>query len=97
MVPEECSIIGLIAFLSVGKYVVAEQDIDPVQLTSDQTERILRIRRRTIEVLGARARQWLTQPNRALNNEVPLELALTKEGIEVVEGILGRIEQGIYS
>lgn len=97
MVSDECSVAGLVAFLSAGKNVLAVPGIDAGKLSSDQMERIGQIRLRAIHVLGPKAMQWLTFPHRALNDKVPLELVLTEEGGGVVEAILGRIEQGIYS
>jgi putative toxin-antitoxin system antitoxin component (TIGR02293 family) len=43
------------------------------------------------------ARNWLKRPNRALVGEIPLELLDTETGAQQVDGILTRIEYGVYS
>lgn len=40
---------------------------------------------------------WVMEPNRALDNKIPYALLYTKDGIEKVRNILGRIEHGIFS
>ncbi len=52
-----------------------------------------------VEVLGssAKTRTWLTQPNRALNGERPIDLLDTGIGFEDVMDVLRRIEFGVYS
>ena len=41
--------------------------------------------------------QWLNTPNRSLNNIKPLNLFYVPTGIAMVDRVLGRIEEGIYS
>ena len=41
------------------------------------------------------AREWLTTPQRALGNIVPLELGKTDIGATEVEILIGRLEYGI--
>ena len=41
--------------------------------------------------------KWLNTPNRALNNFKPVELFDMPTGILMVDQILGRIEEGVYS
>jgi len=43
------------------------------------------------------ARKWLSLPNPALKDRVPMDLAETDAGAREVEIILGRIAHGIYS
>jgi putative toxin-antitoxin system antitoxin component (TIGR02293 family) len=43
------------------------------------------------------ARKWLSLPNPALNDRVPIELAETDAGAREVEVILTRIAHGVYS
>ena len=66
---------------------------------SDRIFRFARIATRASEVLGSeeKAQLWLHRPNRALGNVPPLDLLATDAGIEQVESVLGRLEQGVYS
>lgn len=52
-----------------------------------------------IEVLGTpeNAREWLTETNRALNAERPIDLLDTGIGFEDVMDVLRRIEFGVFS
>jgi putative toxin-antitoxin system antitoxin component (TIGR02293 family) len=42
-------------------------------------------------------RSWLSSPNGALNNAMPIDLLDTVEGIEQVGDVLGRMATGVYS
>ncbi|HEY1871637.1 MAG TPA: antitoxin Xre/MbcA/ParS toxin-binding domain-containing protein [Chitinophagaceae bacterium] len=44
-----------------------------------------------------KVKRWLNRENRALNNKKPVELLDTLSGILIVDDVLGRIEEGIYS
>ena len=44
-----------------------------------------------------RLNRWLTKENRALNGAKPYDLLDTSTGIKLVNRILGRIEEGVYS
>ena len=44
-----------------------------------------------------KVKRWLTKPNAALNNMKPFDLLSTSTGIGMVNDILGRIEEGVYS
>jgi len=44
-----------------------------------------------------KVKRWLNAPNRALNQVKPIDLFNSIEGLEKVNTILGRIEEGIYS
>lgn len=41
--------------------------------------------------------EWLKSPQRALDNAIPLDIAVTDIGAREVEALLGRIEHGVYS
>jgi len=45
----------------------------------------------------AKVKRWMNRENRALNNKKPVELFDTLSGIVMVDDILGRIEEGVYS
>lgn len=42
-------------------------------------------------------REWLNRPNRALKGHSPVSLLDTLTGIKMVDAVLGRIEEGVYS
>lgn len=72
------------------------------RLHADESDRLLRLARigaQAAEVLGSeeKAAQWLRRPNRALANQVPLEIMDSDIGARQVEDILGRIEHGVVS
>lgn len=41
--------------------------------------------------------KWLSTPNRALNQMKPLDLFYIPTGLAMVDNVLGRIEEGVYS
>jgi putative toxin-antitoxin system antitoxin component (TIGR02293 family) len=68
----------------------------------DESERLLRLARiavRAVDVMESAdtARQWLTEPARALGGEPPLHFADTEPGAREVERLLGRMEHGVFS
>lgn len=70
------------------------------KLPADESERVYRLNRLVeiaAQVLGgeAEARAWMKEPNFALSDATPLEVARTQPGAELVEQILGRIAHGI--
>ncbi|MEO7964749.1 MAG: antitoxin Xre/MbcA/ParS toxin-binding domain-containing protein [Gemmatimonadaceae bacterium] len=65
---------------------------------SDRLVRISRIVARAIELFEGNAddaRQWLTNPARALGGRTPIELASTDVGVIEVDNVIGRLEHGI--
>jgi putative toxin-antitoxin system antitoxin component (TIGR02293 family) len=72
------------------------------RLSAEESDRMVRMARvvaMATDTLGssAKASRWLQKPNRALNDQAPLELLDTDTGVRSVETILYRIEYGIYS
>ncbi|MGH7255646.1 MAG: type II RES/Xre toxin-antitoxin system antitoxin [Nitrospirales bacterium] len=72
------------------------------KLRADESDRLLRLARlgaHAADVLGSeeKAARWLRRPNRALGNQVPLELLESDIGAGQIEEVLGRIEYGVYS
>jgi len=59
---------------------------------------IVSVTARAIEVLGDRESvlRWLRTPLPSLSDRTPLSMLDTTDGIEDVERILGRIEQGVW-
>ncbi len=43
------------------------------------------------------AREWLSSPQTALGGAVPLQMARTDVGAREVEGLIGRLEHGVFS
>ncbi len=66
---------------------------------SDRLYRIARLVVKATAVLGTqeKSRAWLKEPNRALGNAVPLELAATDAGAIEIEKVLDRIHHGVFS
>ncbi len=46
---------------------------------------------------AAAARRWLTEPVRGLGQRVPLELARTQIGAQLVLDLIGRLDRGVFS
>lgn len=72
------------------------------RLRADESDRLLRLARvvaGAAEVLGSeqKAVKWLRTSNRALGNQVPLELLDNDIGALQVEEVLGRIAHGVVS
>jgi RNA recognition motif-containing protein len=59
---------------------------------------IVSVTGRAIEVFGAREKaiRWLRTPLPSLSNRTPLSMLKTSDGIEQIEDVLGRIEQGVW-
>lgn len=73
-----------------------------VRLTTDESERVLRIRLlvdRAVEILGGEepARSWLKAPNYSLGGIAPILFSDTEPGAREVERLLGRIEHGVFA
>jgi putative toxin-antitoxin system antitoxin component (TIGR02293 family) len=71
-------------------------------LKQDESERVLRLFRlyfRAVEVFedGNRALRWFGSHPKALGGKTPLEFARTEPGARLVEDLLGRIEEGVFS
>jgi len=44
-----------------------------------------------------KVKSWLSAPNKALNNIKPIDLFYMPTGLNMVNDVLGRIEEGVYS
>lgn len=73
------------------------------RLHPDESDRLLRASRVFGQAIalfegGAEgAMRWLSSPQRALGGAVPLEMARTEIGAREVEGLIGRLEHGVFS
>ncbi len=69
----------------------------------DESDRILRASRvydKALELFDGdceEARTWLTSPRRTFNGSSPLEFAITEVGAREVEGLIGRLERGVFT
>jgi putative toxin-antitoxin system antitoxin component (TIGR02293 family) len=59
---------------------------------------IVTVTARAIEIFGTREKaiRWLRTPLPSLADRTPLSMLNTADGIERVEDVLGRIEQGVW-
>jgi putative toxin-antitoxin system antitoxin component (TIGR02293 family) len=64
---------------------------------SERSYRIARLTDRAYQVFenSEKVARWFSEPNFALGNIKPLDLAKTEPGAKLVEQVLGRIEHGI--
>ncbi len=44
-----------------------------------------------------KVKHWMNKENRALNGKKPVQLLDTLTGINMVNDVLGRVEEGVYS
>jgi putative toxin-antitoxin system antitoxin component (TIGR02293 family) len=73
------------------------------RLKPDESDRLYRLAvvfARAAELFegdAAAAREWLTKPVRGLGHRVPLELARTQAGAQMVLDLIGRLDHGVFS
>jgi putative toxin-antitoxin system antitoxin component (TIGR02293 family) len=73
------------------------------RLSSDESEKLLRLSavfEQAVDLFEgdqANALQWLTTPKKEIENETPLAYARTELGAREVEGMIGRLEHGVFS
>lgn len=67
--------------------------------TSSHALEIAKVLQRAYEVFEdeEKIKRWISKENRALNGMKPLQLFDTLTGLNMVNDILGRIEEGVYS
>lgn len=67
---------------------------------SDRLVTMTRLLTQAVELFEgnkASALRWFVQPNRALGNLAPLDMAATETGAREVEHLIGRLEHGVFS
>ena len=67
---------------------------------SDRLVTLTRLLTQAVELFEGQkpaALRWFAQPNRALGNLSPLEMAATETGAREVENLIGRLEHGVFS
>ncbi|HEV7781165.1 MAG TPA: antitoxin Xre/MbcA/ParS toxin-binding domain-containing protein [Chitinophagaceae bacterium] len=67
--------------------------------TSSHALEVAKIFQHAFEVFGneEKAKLWINRENQALNNNKPVDLFDTLTGLNMVNDVLGRIEEGVYS
>ena len=91
-----------ISALVVPKRTLARRCAANEPLTVAETDKALRLRRIAMHaerVFGdpAKAYRWLRKPKRALKGATPVQFLASESGARVVEGMLYRIEHGMFA
>src|SRR5262245_7074003 len=89
------------AVLHIPERTMARRKRDK-RFPPDESDRVLRLARiyaHATEVFETEddARDWIKDPNRALGGKRPLDLLDTDIGVQKVDAVLTRIQQGVYS
>jgi putative toxin-antitoxin system antitoxin component (TIGR02293 family) len=82
------------------KTLERKQDGDRLdKRTSSLVIEVARILEHTYRVFDDKEKvlRWLSKPNKALHKDSPLSLFSTPTGLSMVEDVLLRIEEGVYS
>ncbi|MDO3644472.1 antitoxin Xre/MbcA/ParS toxin-binding domain-containing protein [Mucilaginibacter sp. L3T2-6] len=109
----KASLDALISHLGISKKSFSENILDTSVKTLERKKSTDKLDRRTsshiIEITKVvehafevfedeeKVKHWLNSPNRALNNIKPIDLFYLPTGLGMVNDILGRIEEGVYS
>jgi putative toxin-antitoxin system antitoxin component (TIGR02293 family) len=88
--------------LVVPKRTLARRKAANEPLTIEETDKLLRLERIAVQAertFGdpAKAYRWLRKPKRALSGETPLAYLASEAGARTVEGMLTRIEHGMFA
>jgi len=109
----KASLDALVAFLNIPKKAFVEGILDMSvktierkkagdlldRHTSSHLVEIAKVVEHAVDVFEDedKVRDWLAKPNRSLNGMRPLELFAMPTGLAMVNTVLGRIEEGVYS
>lgn len=109
----KASLDALITHLGISKKAFSEDILDASVKTLERKKATDRLDKRTsshvIEIAKVvehalavfeneeKTKRWLNAPNRALNQKKPVDLFYISTGLGMVDAILGRIEEGVYS
>jgi putative toxin-antitoxin system antitoxin component (TIGR02293 family) len=109
----KASLDALIGHLGISKKAFSENILDSSVKTLERKKSTDKLDRHTsshvIEIAkvvehafavfeyAEKVRSWLNTPNRALNNRKPIDLFYIPTGLSLVDSVLGRIEEGVYS
>ncbi len=109
----KASLDTLISHLGISKKAFSENILDASVKTLERKKSTDKLDKRTssqvIEIAkvvehafavfenAEKVKSWLNAPNRALNNIKPIDLFYIPTGLNMVNDVLGRIEDGVYS
>lgn len=109
----KASLDALIGHLGISKKAFSENILDASVKTLERKKATDRLDKHTsshvIEIARVaehafavfeseeKVKRWLNAPNRALNNHKPIDLFYIPTGLKMVNDVLGRIEEGVYS
>jgi putative toxin-antitoxin system antitoxin component (TIGR02293 family) len=109
----KASLDALIGHLGISKKAFSENILDASVKTLERKKSTDKLDRRTssiaIEIAKVlehafgvfesdeKVKSWLNKPNRALNQIKPIDLFYLPTGLGMVNDVLGRIEEGVYS
>lgn len=93
---------GIAELLNISKSTLDRRKTKDELLKQEESERLLRFLRLYSKALAIfrkkeAAVQWFSTPLRALGDKTPMEFAKTEPGARLVEDILGRILEGVFS
>ncbi len=93
---------GEIFGLVIPKRTLARRRAGNDLLTVEETDKALRLKRIAVQaerVFGepAKAYRWLRKPKRALNGATPVAFLASEAGARAVEGMLLRIDYGMFA
>ena len=88
--------------LVIPKRTLARRRANNEALTVEESDKAIRLKRIAVHaerVFGdpAKAHRWLRKSKRALNGQTPLAFLASEEGARKVEGMLHRIEHGMFA
>jgi len=109
----KASVEALLSYLGISKKNFAEQilnisvkTLERKSITDKMDKRtsshVIEIAKVVVHALAVfedeeKVKSWLSNSNRALNNKKPIEFFDTLTGLSMVNDVLGRIEEGVYS
>lgn len=109
----KASLDALVSHLGISKKAFSENILDASVKTLERKKSNDRLSKHTsshvIEIAKVtehafavfededKVKRWFNTPNRALNNTKPIDLLYMPTGLNMVNDILGRIEEGVYS
>jgi len=109
----KASLDALISHLGISKKAFSENILDASVKTLERKKSTDKLSKHTSSIVieiakvvehafavfgnEEKVKSWLNYPNRALNNMKPIDLFYLPTGLNMVNTILGRIEEGVYS
>jgi putative toxin-antitoxin system antitoxin component (TIGR02293 family) len=109
----KASLEALISHLGISKKAFSENILDTPVKTLERKKSTDKLSKHTSSIVieiakvvehafavfenEEKVKSWLNYPNRALNSMKPIDLFYLPTGLNMVDTILGRIEEGVYS